>query len=256
MSSTWNPEQYNRFRAERQQPFYDLLALVRPRPGMRVVDLGCGTGELTRIVHETLVARDTLGLDSSETMLADSNAQAVAGLRFARADIDAFAAAAAYDLLFSNAALHWLPDHPALFARLTAALAPAGQLAVQMPFNFDHPSHTVAAAVAREEPFRSALGGFAIERPVLAPERYAALLYQLGYGAQHVRLQVYAHVLPGPDDVVEWVKGTLLTAYERRMPEALWPRFLARYRERLLAELDPSRPHFYPFKRILLWAQR
>ena len=148
MTSTWNPEQYNRFRAERQQPFYDLLALVRPRPRMRVVDLGCGTGELTRIVHETLGAGETLGLDSSETMLADSDAHALAGLRFARVDIAEFAAAAAYDLVFSNAALHWLPDHPALFARLTAALASEGQLAVQMPFNFDHPSHTVAAAVA------------------------------------------------------------------------------------------------------------
>ena len=255
MTSTWNPEQYNRFRAERQQPFYDLLALVRPRPRMRVVDLGCGTGELTRIVHETLGAGETLGLDSSETMLADSDAHALAGLRFARVDIAEFAAAAAYDLVFSNAALHWLPDHPALFARLTAALAPEGQLAVQMPFNFDHPSHTVAAAVARQEPFRSALGGFAIERPVLDPERYAALLHGLGYGAQHVRLQVYAHVLPARDDVVEWVKGTLLTAYQRRLPEALWPRFLARYRESLLPELDSSRPYFYPFKRILLWGQ-
>jgi trans-aconitate 2-methyltransferase len=256
MTSTWDPDQYNRFRGERQQPFYDLLALVRPRPAMRVVDLGCGTGELTRIVHETLAASDTLGLDSSETMLAQSAALALAGLRFARADIGAFAATVEYDLIFSNAALHWLPDHPALFARLTDALAPEGQLAVQMPFNFDHPSHTVAASVAREEPFCAALGGYAIEQPVFAPERYAALLHGLGYRAQHVRLQVYAHVLPARDDVIEWVKGTLLTAYQERLPEALWPRFLDRYRERLLPELDTSRPYFYPFKRILLWAER
>ena len=256
MTSTWNPEQYHRFRAERQQPFHDLLALVRPRPGMRIVDLGCGTGELTRIVHETLGASETLGVDSSETMLAQSRAHARDGLRFARADIAELAATPAYDLIFSNAALHWLPDHRGLFARLTAALAPGGQLAVQMPFNFDHPSHTVAAAVAREEPFHAALGGYAIERPVFAPDAYATLLHQLGYGAQHVRLQVYAHLLPARDDVVEWVKGTLLTAYQERLPEALWPAFLARYRERLLAELDASQPYFYPFKRLLLWGQR
>lgn len=255
MASTWDPRQYNRFRAERQQPFQDLLALIRPRPGMRVVDLGCGTGELTRILHERLAAADTLGLDSSETMLAESAAQQVRGLRFARADIAAFEAVNVYDLVFSNAALHWLPDHPSLFALLTAALAPAGQLAVQMPYNFDHPSHVVAAALARQEPFRAALGGFAIERPVLAPEAYATLLYGLGYGAQHVRLHVYAHVLPARDDVIEWVRGTLLTEYQRRLPEALWPRFLARYREMLLPELDPAQPHFYPFKRLLLWAQ-
>ena len=72
MPSTWDPEQYNRFRAERQQPLLDLLALVRPRPAMRVVDLGCGTGETTQLVHERLAARDTVGIDSSETMLAQS----------------------------------------------------------------------------------------------------------------------------------------------------------------------------------------
>lgn len=256
MPSTWNPDQYNRFAAERLQPGLDLIDLVQPRPAMRVVDLGCGTGELTKRLHERLGAADTLGLDSSETMLVKSADRAGGGLRFARADIAAFDAEADYDLIFSNAALHWLPDHPALFARLTRGLAADGQLAVQMPFNFDHPSHTVAATVAREEPFGSALGGWTIERPVLAPEAYAALLHRLGHRGQHVRLQVYAHVLDARDDVVEWVKGTLLTEYERRLPSALWPQFLDRYRERLLPELDAARPYFYPFKRLLLWAQR
>jgi len=253
MQSTWDPDQYNRFRAERQQPLLDLLALVRRRPDMRIVDLGCGTGETTRLVHERLAACDTLGIDSSETMLAKSAAHAAEGVRFARADIAAFAARGEYDLVFSNAALHWLPDHPALFARLTAALRPEGQLAVQMPANFDQPSHIVAAAVAGEEPFCGALGGYAVGRPVHAPETYAALLHRLGYREQSVRLQVYAHVLPARDDVIEWVKGSLLTEYERRMPADLWPRFLARYRERLLPELDASRPFFYPFKRVLIW---
>ena len=72
MASSWDPAQYDRFRDERQQPFFDLLALVEPRPGMRVVDLGCGTGELTRTLHQRLAAADTLGIDASETMLARS----------------------------------------------------------------------------------------------------------------------------------------------------------------------------------------
>lgn len=256
MTSTWNPDQYDRFRAERQQPFFDLLALVQPRPNMRVIDLGCGTGETTRLLHERLAASETLGVDNSETMLAKSRAHVVPGLRFERGDIADFRGAASYDLVFSNAALHWLPEHPALFARLTAGVAADGQLAVQMPFNFDHPSHTVAATVAREEPFRTALDGYAIERPVLFPEEYAALLYRLGYRTQQVRLQVYAHVLPARDDVIEWVKGTMLTDYQRRLPADLWPTFMERYRERLLPALDAAKPFFYPFKRILLWAQR
>jgi len=256
MTSPWKPDQYNRFRAERMQPLLDLVALVRPRPGMRVVDLGCGTGETTRLVHERLAAGDTLGLDSSETMLAASAAHAMPGLRFARGDIADFDADGAYDLVFSNAALHWLPDHPALFTRLARALAPDGQLAVQMPYNFEHPSHTVAAAIAREAPFATALGGFAVEHPVATPEAYAVLLHRLGFREQHVRLQVYGHILPARDDVIEWVKGTLLTAYERRLSAERFAEFMERYRERLLPALDPARPYFYPFKRLLLWAAR
>ncbi|MEO8602826.1 MAG: methyltransferase domain-containing protein [bacterium] len=254
--STWNPAQYNRFRSERQQPFFDLLALVRPRAAMRVVDLGCGTGELTRVLHQRLDAADTLGLDQSETMLADSAAAVVPGLRFALGDVTAFDAADAYDLVFSNAALQWLPDHAALFTRLTAGLAAGGQLAVQMPVNYDHPSHTVAAAVAAEPPFSAALHGFRIERPVEAAEWYAALLYRLGYAEQHARVQIYGHVLEARDDVIEWVKGTLLTAYEQRLPAELWPRFLDRYRAALLPQLDDARPYFYPFKRLLIWGRR
>lgn len=252
----WNPAQYNRFRAERQQPYLDLIGLIEAQPRMRVIDLGCGTGELTRLLHDRLPDADTLGLDSSAAMLADSAAFATGGLRFAAGDIGAFAAEPPYDLIVSNAALQWLPDHAALFARLARGLAAGGQLAVQMPDNYDHPSHTVAAAVAGEAPFRDALGGFAIVRPVQSAEWYAALLHQLGFTRQHVRAQIYPHVLASRDAVIEWVKGTLLTAYQRRLPADLWPAFLDRYRQQLLPQLSEQRPYFYPFKRLLIWARR
>src|SRR5262245_48309958 len=246
--SPWDPAQYARFADERRRPFEDLLALVRPRPGMRVVDLGCGMGELTRVVHERLGAGETVGIDSSPTMLA--RAVAVAGLRFERGAIEHFAAERAYDLVFSNSALHWVADHSALLARLCAALTDGGQLAFQVPANFDHPSHTTAFAVAREEPFRTALGEVEHTAGVLVPEAYAALLARLGFREQHVRLQVYDHWLPGRDEVVEWTKGTLLTDYKRRLGPELYERFVARYRERLLPALDDTRPYFFAFKRI------
>lgn len=254
----WNPQQYGRFRGERAQPFFDLLALVQPRPreGMRVVDLGCGTGELTRELHVHLNARETLGLDSSPAMLAKAAAFAGDGLRFAAGDIGDFRGDGAYDLVFSNAALHWIPDHPALLRRLTAALAEEGQLAVQVPANDDHPSHAAAVAVAGEEPFRQVLGGHARQSPVLAPEAYATLLNELGYRRQRVCLQVYGHALESREAVVEWVRGSVLTDYEKRMPAALWPRFLERYRERLLPQLADTQPFFYPFKRVLFWGAR
>jgi trans-aconitate 2-methyltransferase len=255
---TWNPEQYERFRSERSQPFFDVLSLVRARPGLRVVDLGCGTGELTRRLHEHLYARETLGVDNSDAMLAKAQAHAGGGLSFEKRDIAGFAEAPGgpWDLVFSNAALHWISGHDELVAKLTRALAPGGQIAIQVPAAHDHPSHVAAAEVAREEPFAKALGGYVRYAPVLPPEQYAHLLDALGYREQHVRLQVYPHRLESREQVVEWMKGSLLTDYEKRLSPELFARFLSRYREILMPRLPDTRPHFFPFKRVLFWAAR
>jgi trans-aconitate 2-methyltransferase len=255
----WDPTQYDRFRDERSRPFFDLLGLVRPKEAMRVVDLGCGTGELTRSLHHRLQAKETLGIDSSASMLERSRAFEGDRLSFARREITELVASTPpgrWDLVFSNAALHWVPDHPGLLARLTSALAPEGQLAIQVPANHDHASQLVAAEVAGEPPFGEALQGFVRRSPVLPPEEYAVLLDGLGYREPHVRLAVYGHRLASRDEVVEWVKATLLTDYQSRMADDLFPRFLERYRERLRLRLSDARPYFFTFKRILLWAQR
>jgi trans-aconitate 2-methyltransferase len=251
----WNPEQYERFRAEREQPFHDLVALITRRPAGRVVDLGCGTGLLTAALHHELHAGETLGVDSSDAMLERARALGVSGVRFVRGDITEWEPDAPADVVFSNAALQWLPDHPALFKRLTGMLAPGGELAVQVPANFDHVSHALAAQVAGEEPYASAMGHYVRTFAVLAPEAYATLLHELGFATQTVRLQVYGHVLESVDSVVEWVRGTLLTDYASRLPDALYTQFVERYRERLHASLGDQRPYFYPFKRILLWGR-
>jgi trans-aconitate 2-methyltransferase len=254
-SDTWDPVQYEQFERERSAPFFDLLDLVEPCPGGGVVDLGCGTGELSRSLHERTEASTTLGLDSSPAMLERSAAYAGDGLSFELGDIAEWGPPGQFDVVFSNAALHWIDDHPALFARLTAALAPGGQLVVQVPANHDHPSHLVAAQVAAEEPFRTALDGYVRRSPVLEPRVYAELLHRLGYETQHVRAQVYLHVLPEPAAVVEWVKGTLLTDYKKRLPAATYDEFLTRYRELLVTELPDERPYPFAFKRILLRAR-
>ena len=255
-ASPWNPEQYERFRNERSQPFFDLLALVQPVPGGHAVDLGCGTGELTKVLHETTRARSTVGVDNSETMLARSEAFAGGGLRFKLGTILRFAPRTPLDLVFSNAAMQWVPEHEKLFERLTAGLAEGGQLAIQMPANHNHPSHVIAHAVAAEEPFRTEMDGYVREWPVRPPEWYAELLDRMGYREQQVRLQVYGHHLASRADVVEWTKGTLLTDYEQRMSPETYQRFLARYRERLLPLLEDRTPYFYAFKRIFIWARR
>jgi trans-aconitate 2-methyltransferase len=254
----WNPDQYGRFLHEREQPFVDLVALIRPLPGMRIVDLGCGTGRLTRRLHDQLQAADTLGLDRSPRMLAEANREcAIDGLRFDEQDIAAFPREGEqFDLVFSNAALHWVDDHPRVFERLASALAPGGQIAVQMPAMHGDASHVTARELAEEEPFRSALNGWRRSQPVLSPEAYARLLFRLGFREPSVRLIVYPHVLGGPEEVVEWVKGTLLAEYSRHLRADLFDAFVEEYRRRLLDRLERDRPFLFPFKRILIWGQR
>ena len=254
----WDPDQYERFRAERAKPFWDLAALVQPCPGGRVVDLGCGTGELTKELHQLLQASETVGIDSSPSMLERAAPLAGSGLRFEEGDIAAWEPTP-YDVVFSNAALHWLPDHRRLLARLTREIPPGGQIAVQVPANGDHPSHTVGMAVAAEAPFADV---FAADPPpdpakrVLAPESYAELLDELGFGEQHVRLQVYVHHLGSSEDVLEWVKGTHLTYFRARLSDELYDLYVERYRRRLLDVIGEREPYLYTFKRILFWGRR
>lgn len=255
MSDAWQPEQYARFRNEREQPFHDLLALVEPVPGGRVVDLGCGTGVLTPVLHERTEAAETLGIDRSEAMLAGSGQYAGGGVRFEQGAIEAFAGSG-LDVVFSNAALQWVDGHESLFPRLAETLGEGGQLAVQMPSNHDHPSHTVAHEVAREPRHARALGGYVRGYPLREVEWYAELFARMGFEEQHVRQQVYLHRLAGPEEVVEWVKGSLLTDYRNRLGREDYEAYLADYRERLLAKLPDERPYLYPFKRLLLWGRR
>ncbi|HWC40187.1 MAG TPA: methyltransferase domain-containing protein [Acidimicrobiales bacterium] len=259
MTDGWDPDQYSRFRNERAAPFFDLLGLVRPAPNGVVADLGCGTGELTAAAHDRLGAHHTVGVDSSPAMLAKAAQHATREVEFAEGDIAAFASADPLDVIISNAALHWVPDHPAVLARWSAALGETGQLAVQVPANADHPAHVLAGELAEEEPFRSALGGAPPPDPVrqvLRPEDYATILHELGFAEQHVRLQVYGHRLASTDEVVEWVRGTSLTRFAARLSDQLFSDFVDRYRRRLVETLGVREPYFYPFKRILFWAGR
>ncbi len=259
MADAWEPQQYDRFASERRQPFWDLLALVEPpSPGGRVVDLGCGTGELT----ETLVQRwrpaELIGVDTSDAMLAEAAQRAAGPLRFEQGDLASPRVGAPLDVIVANASLHWVPDHPAVLARWTDLLGDRGQLAVQVPANLDHPSHVLAAEIATEPRFAAALSGDVPPDPVqsvLRPEAYAELLDRLGYARQHVRLQVYGHHLAETAEVVEWTKGTSLTRFRARMDPTTFSAFVDRYRARLLEVLGVRSPYFYAFKRILFWGR-
>ena len=258
----WDPDQYHRFAAERSQPFFDLLDLVQPGPDgiRRAADLGCGFGELTALAAERFVVAEMVGVDSSPAMLAQAAAHARPGLTFAAGDIGHWSSDGDHDLVLANASLQWVPDHPAVLARWVAALRPGGQLAVQVPANHDAPSHTVAWEVATSPEFAEAFGPTGpppdpVAANVLRPEEYATVLHELGLDRPHVRLQVYSHVLPSSRDVVEWVKGTTLTRFQRILPADAYAEFLARYEARLLEVIGHHQPYLFPFKRILMWGR-
>ncbi len=224
--------------------------MVEPNDGMRCVDLGCGTGDLTKELHLRLLASSTLGVDRSEAMLEKARTFIAPGLSFRQGDIDTFEDIIHYDLIFSNAALHWVPGHEALFERFARLLNKGGQIAIQVPFNHDHPSQAVAFELQKEAPFKGV--GSRIFENVLPLERYASLLDSLGFERVNVRMQVYLHHLPSREDVVEWVKGTFLLDFEKAMTVELYDAFFDEYRNRLMERLADTHPHLLTFKRILM----
>ncbi len=247
----WDPDKYHQFEEERTAPFIDLLGLVKVRPNMKVVDLGCGTGELTSKLADTLPASDVFGIDSSPQMLEKTQNWARSRLRFLlgdQADLNG-----SWDLIFSNAALQWSENHEVLIPRLFHCLRPSGQIAVQVPSNHNHVSHQVYREIASQELFASALKGYNRQSPVLSIETYASLLFQ--EQAQEIVAfeKVYPHVLQNADAVVDWITGTALVPYFERLGDDLRVDFLDAIRKRMRKEL-PSSPVFYPFKRTFISA--
>lgn len=260
-ASAWDPAQYRRFAAERAAPFDDLLAMAGPGPVRRLVDLGCGPGDLTVVAAQRLVAADTLGIDHSPEMLAAAGAHADDRVRFRPGDLGAWTSDGDVDVVLASASLHWVPDHPAVLGRWAQALAPGGRLLVQVPANAGSVPHRLAAEVADRGPFRAAFGPDGppvdpVAANVLAPEVYARVLHDLGLVEQQVVLRVYPHVLGSVHDAVEWVKGTTLTRFARRLPVDVYEHFLEVYERELLERLGDQRPLFFPFPRILFRAQR
>lgn len=249
----WDPKRYHQFASERAAPFEDLLAMVDVRADMRVVDLGCGSGELTARLADALAGSDVIGIDTSQEMLGEAAKLARPGLRFERGAIETVTGK--WDLVFSHAALHWVDDHDSLIPRVFSLVAQGGQLAVQMPSNHGHLTHRLITEIAREEPFVSALGGWTRTAPVLTIDRYAEILHECGSERITVIEKVYQHLLEDADALADWTSGTALVPYFERLDDKLREHFMERYRSRLRAAF-PQRPVYYPFRRTLFAATK
>lgn len=230
----WNPEVYNKFKQERFAPFYDLLALVNVRPNLDVIDLGCGTGELTRRLADHLPNAQVLGIDASAEMLNEAKTFKTDQLSFEQRRIEEqIKEGLKYDLAFSNAALQWLEDHETLIPTLITMLQPGGQLVVQVPSNQDHFTHQFIRTLAAQKPYISALNGWTRKVPVLSIESYAKLLFDHGGSEITVFEKVYPHILMDAGALFDWVSGTALIPYLEKLPEKLKTDFITAYRTEL-----------------------
>jgi trans-aconitate 2-methyltransferase len=252
---TWSPERYLAFADHRTRPAIDLLARVALQQPERVADLGCGPGNSTRLLVERWPAATVIGIDSSGDMLASAQRSDV-GATWVEADIATWAPERALDLIYSNAALHWVGDHEMLLPRLLSCVRPGGVLAVQMPRNFEEPSHTLLRATAESGPWADRLAQVLDWRPVAAPEWYYDLLAPRAT-ALDIWETVYLHVLEGDDPILKWTRSTALRRITQALDEADCAAFEAAYAARL-HEAYPRRADgrtLFPFRRLFIVAQ-
>ena len=258
----WNPAQYLQFEGERLRPALDLLARIPLEYPRTIVDLGCGAGNVTRMLGERWPEARIIGVDSSPEMLAKARgALPVDRYTFVESDLAAWQPEAPVDLVYSNAALHWLPAHAALFARISEMVASGGALAVQMPDNFRAPSHTSIADLARSPRWRAKLAPVVREPPVATPAEYFDWLSPVTSRLDIWQTE-YLQVLGARDDgehaVAAWTKGTWLVPIMAALDAQEQAEFLGDY-ARHLALAYPARADgrtLFPFKRLFIVANR
>ena len=253
---SWDPKQYLKFSQPRLRPAIDLLARVDCDAPRLVYDLGCGAGNVTALLVQRWPDAQIIGVDASAAMLAQA-AEVLPQLQWQQHSLADWRPPADADIIYSNAALHWLPDHQRLFPALVQALAPGGVLAVQMPRNFAAPSHTLIDATARTGPWRSILEPLLGAAPVATPQFYYSLLAPL---TQQLDIweSEYLQVLSGEDPIKQWTKGTWLMPFLDRLDPPERVAFEADYAQRLRAAYPPlpDGSTLFPFRRLFLVAQK
>jgi trans-aconitate 2-methyltransferase len=249
----WDPDAYLRYADERGRPFTELLSRVdSDRPGV-VVDLGCGTGNLTALLKQRWPAADVRGVDSSAEMVAAADDST--GVTFEVADLRSWEPPGPVDVLVSNATLQWVAGHVELLPRLAGLVSAGGWFAFQVPGNFEEPSHALRRDLERDPRFAphvaDAAGPAAFDAAT-----YLAALADLGLVVDAWET-TYLHVLQGEDPVFDWVVGTGARPTLQALPDELRTEFEDEYRRALRAAYPP-RPWgtVLPFRRIFVVARK
>jgi len=239
-SITWDPVQYSRFAAERALPFRDLISRVDVPRASLVVDLGCGPGAQTVELAALWPQGRVIGVDNSPDMLRQARGLEVPGrVEFCMEDIQRYRPPGPVDVMVTNATLQWVPGHLHLLGRLAALLAPGGVLGLQVPANFNEPSHLLLRELAGAHPWRGLLQGRITAWPSShEPSEYLEALERCGLEPT-VWETTYLQVLEGEDSVLEWMKGTALRPVLSALAPEQADQFLAEYKDRLRAAYPP-----------------
>ena len=251
----WDPAQYSRFAVERDRPFFDLTSRIDAVAPRHVVDIGCGQGHLTATLVQRWPRAMVEGFDSSPEMIAD--AADVPGVTFSVADASDWQPSGDVDVIVSNAALQWVPRHQELMAQWALALPSGGWLAIQVPGNFDSPSHALMRRLGSDDRWAAKLQDVLRHTDAVGtPESYAKVLLDAGMNADAWET-TYIHVLHGDDPVLEWIRGTGL----RPILAALSPSDANEYSAELAAELRKAYPPgehgtLFPFRRVFAVGHR
>jgi len=252
----WDPENYSRYADERSRPYDELVRRIGARRPERVADLGCGTGELTATLRRIWPTAEIVGVDSSPAMIARARTiKGIDDLRFLERDLSSWRPDHGTDVMISNAALQWVPEHRQLLPGLVERLSDDGWLAFQVPGNFDEPSHVLLRELADTAPYADHTSDLA--RPAAAePADYLADLAALGCTVDAWET-TYLHVLAGEDPVFTWISATAARPILQALPEDLRETFVTEYKERL-REAYPEQPYgtVLPFRRIFVVAHQ
>lgn len=252
----WNPEIYNQFKNIRFQPFYDLASLIQDVPGMKAIDLGCGTGEQTAILAKKFPDATFTGIDSSAEMLEKGRELEHDRLHFRIATTEqVISADETWDLIFSNAALQWSEQHTLLFPAIISKLRPGGQLAVQMPYQPGNTLNIILRTLAAEEPYCSMLNGWNRPSSVLTTDDYTQLFFDNGLQDLNISQKVYPIVADTHDALFNFISGSALIPYMERLDATQQQAFITAFKTRITAHYA-TLPAIYAFKRILLYARK
>lgn len=253
----WNAEQYLKFENERNRPVLDLLAQVTTKPVTSALDVGCGPGNSTQLLQQHYPGAQIIGIDSSADMI-DAARKRMPGTTFELADLNNWQPDNTFDLILANAVLQWVPHHEVIFPGLLQQLNPGGTLAVQMPDNFNEPTHCLMRQIAANGPWAARLQPAIHRLDRETPAWYYDLLNP-ETAALNIWRTTYYHILKGGiSAIVEWVKGTGLRPYIDLLTPAERPLFLSQYQEALgqayTVHTDGS--VLLPFPRLFIVAVR